>query len=1179
MIFLLISTLVTLTQIETHSSTVQGSQTKAQQNALFALNTAIGQLQRHSGPDQRVTGQADIVIPSSVTVASNATGEEVRDQLDTYWNAQRNRHWTGVWKMKEQTDPFDANNPIASSAEPELQTWLVSGNEINGDVKDPSYLPTDAVTGLSDGSNAYELIAGVGTDYRLLVSPGQGVGAEALKRAVTVPEVALYNEAGAVNGHYAWWVGDEGVKARINLIDPYDVAIPTAEEKLRRLSAAQRTVAEAIVSDSEDSIATYYTPNAARLDEARDLSDMSLLLADVVNRDAYNEILQESFHDVTLHSEGVLADAKDGGLKLDLSYIFGQTTQANMRAAMDAGMGASVTNTHDGVSRVLTTDFTKYAEIPTNASSGGKYNPALDPGMFTYTPTWEQLWSYYHMGAETSQLPVGVFNNIGQAVPRVHTKTEHGISPIVTQAKLFFRLRINSTIKIEVVPLVVLANPYSVPLAPAEYQIAFEDGSKFSSPTLKLKSGSPANPSADPQDGNGADFPTTLYTLDDAGLTSIRFTIDCENGIGAGEAQIYMLDQLSETLPDKNASGSTKLKFNPVMVAGYSPDSHLVYDTGLTIPEEDTHVTLYMDAPRLGARLYLGVDIDAGEAMVDSKLLHWVNGWSYSGDRLKSAYVVYPTSGPTELVSEVFKEGGGAFFALYDVYFNKDWLLHSALFYQQNYRTNIIDGHHGYTGSTHLKEWAYLRGKDGSPNNEKYLGAHLLRPSGDLYHARWGVINTGVANYDSTAPSMFNTPDVGLQNFLYDVPSGDVPLTSLGQLQHFNTSAYIDRNSWWNSYVNGRKVSETTTVQSWQMNYPIANSYAHPRVDRQKVINNMYSGYHYDGSYLWNDILWDRFYFSTYPTTGDFDFNTDILVNSRFHPFRPEDEVASDVEENFRGPSGLPTLENTRMAAQNLLVAGAFNVNSTSRDAWRAVFSGLREAKIGSETNSSNLTAPFPRNLHLTGSAENSQAADHPNGWVGFRNLTQSQIDDLADEMVLQVQLRGPFLSLADFVNRKLVESGDDPNDLGVSGALQSAIDAVVNQTSELTLSSGTDADYVTELVSSSSNTTVDPDFRLPSVAGYPGYLLQGDVLSAIGPSLSARSDTFRIRAYGDSTNALTGEVDSRAWCEAIVQRLPDYVDGGNLPYESGTNLSSDNETFGRRYAIVSFRWLTPDEI
>jgi hypothetical protein len=69
-----------------------------------------------------------------------------------------------------------------------------------------------------------------------------------------------------------------------------------------------------------------------------------------------------------------------------------------------------------------------------------------------------------------------------------------------------------------------------------------------------------------------------------------------------------------------------------------------------------------------------------------------------------------------------------------------------------------------------------------------------------------------------------------------------------------------------------------------------------------------------------------------------------------------------------------------------------------------------------------------------------------------------------------------------------------------------------------------------------------------------------GDVMR---PWLAVRSDTFRVRAYGDAVNPSDpAKVESVAWCEAIVQRVKD------------TPASTQG-----RFIITYFRWLSPDDI
>jgi hypothetical protein len=139
---------------------------------------------------------------------------------------------------------------------------------------------------------------------------------------------------------------------------------------------------------------------------------------------------------------------------------------------------------------------------------------------------------------------------------------------------------------------------------------------------------------------------------------------------------------------------------------------------------------------------------------------------------------------------------------------------------------------------------------------------------------------------------------------------------------------------------------------------------------------------------------------------------------------------------------------------------------------------------------------------------------------------------------------------------------------------------------------------------------SADPLSRL---VGMPGWLTQADILEALGPILSARSDTFVIRTYGEvlspqinqknilgSIAADPSFVLSRAWCEMVVQRVPDYVatdsksqndpsttSGTGAPNPAGLGayngvkdaLSPVNATFGRRFRIVSVKWLSPTDI
>jgi hypothetical protein len=70
--------------------------------------------------------------------------------------------------------------------------------------------------------------------------------------------------------------------------------------------------------------------------------------------------------------------------------------------------------------------------------------------------------------------------------------------------------------------------------------------------------------------------------------------------------------------------------------------------------------------------------------------------------------------------------------------------------------------------------------------------------------------------------------------------------------------------------------------------------------------------------------------------------------------------------------------------------------------------------------------------------------------------------------------------------------------------------------------------------------------------------------LFQFGPLLAVRSDTFRIRAYGDTVNQIEAtKTEATAYCEAIVQRGADAAPN----------------SLGRRFVIVCFRWLGPEDI
>ena len=1223
---LLLVSLASLTRVETQVAGNSQNLAQARQNALMALNMAIGQLQKAAGTDTRVTTRADVqplattAAPSPYPSSDPASGVSLSGAtattlagIDTYWRAQRNRQWTAVWTNGNAT-AFNADAPTSFNPVSNLQSWLVSGNESVA----TTFLPTGQVSGLTTSSTALDkILDATGKPYRLLVKASAGVTAATdFDRAVTAPEIEIKSTAapgaGGANttiGHYAWWVGDEGVKARANLVDPY-AATATTDANRTRLQSAQRPAIEAMTSTGTDGLVS--------LDPAKQLtaSDLAKFNANLLNVCTPNQLgylspsaslpaeLKTRFHDFSVSSRGVLSDAKHGGLKADLSYLLGQSTQTNFLTALRASYGdpnVAPLNTAPGdlsANPLLTPVSTILATVPTIVADGGDYT-----GLFKNTVTWEQLWSFANQGS--------TFNASGQATPRRHTATQHGLYPLVIQTKIFFRLRFvggtpdadgvnrTGTLSVDCLPLIVLANPYAVPLAAADYQARISG----SNPELVFgTTDMPTSPSTA--------FATRAYPPTSGGSsTEVTYAgnityILRSTGMAAGEAQIFTIDPdpaLNTTIDTEDrirvtSSSDTKRVY---MKNDFDPVPALTFNTPKTIPSDQTRAALRMSKSGLNTALYM--DYVPGDPQGNRKLIHFTNAQGFTADTEFASGELYTFA--VDPMADGIRQGGGVNSMLNQppttdhpaakpgtsaVFFSHQ----QAPFLQVNYRTMMQTWNSPNSAVAHPLEWARRFSKNGSTGSagntpNPWFGANLLRPSGSTTTVRWGLVNIGEGQNQTVPPASvggsnaLNVGDpsynLGFNNYLYDIPRTGRPLTSLGQLQQLNTTGYIPDTS----------IPAASSMNTWQCNYPLANSYPQPRVPRDQLFNynnngTVALGYHFDGSSLWNDLLWDHFTFSSFPQTGTFDFATDKLINSRYRPFRDRAAVPWNAPANFRG-DGLPaTASNSRLAAQNLVVDGSFNINSTSVEAWKAIFSSLKNVPVGTQTATS---APFSRTLTPTAGSAAAATGTSPDSWTGFRDLSSAEVQSLAEEMVMQIRKRGPFLSLADFVNRRLIKTADDTFGLGLSGALQAALDRAINQTSRLT------AAFNVKTSATASNSATNPNqiafseigYILPAaLAGFPGYMLQGDVLSALGPTLSARSDTFTIRTYGDATNPATGAVIGRAWCESVVQRTPDYVIpaafGGNAPYETPA-AGSDNEKFGRRFQIVSFRWLGPDDI
>jgi len=200
------------------------------------------------------------------------------------------------------------------------------------------------------------------------------------------------------------------------------------------------------------------------------------------------------------------------------------------------------------------------------------------------------------------------------------------------------------------------------------------------------------------------------------------------------------------------------------------------------------------------------------------------------------------------------------------------------------------------------------------------------------------------------------------------------------------------------------------------------------------------------------------------------------------------------------------------------------------------------------------------------------------NDWNGYRELSPEQLEELAGQIVIEVRKRGPFLSMSEFVNRRIGAESD----LTRSGALQAAID---NSSVNKNLFAGA----VTEVRAADVADQSIYNFATPAAAtgnpaaGAPGWVSQGDLLRILEPCATVRADTFVIRVCGEAHDD-KGQVSARAYAEAVVQRLPEYLNPVDRPSTNVwdpnvTSAGKDNPTFGRRLGLLEFRWLASSEI
>lgn len=1143
-VLLLFLSLSALVSIDALAAKEQMKQNEARQQALFALQVALGELQESLGPDQRVSATAGLL--------------DTTPQTNTIDGVQ-NPYWTGVW---ETTDANGAPMWLVSSSDP--------GNPLTAtDTVDPDR----AITLVGSGSVAWPDAADAPAG-----ETAQGV----------VVERQDVNLTDKISGSIAWWVGDEGVKAKVNLPDPYEDAT---------FSNLLDSGITSVVSQSSN-LDIFLDPSNeesvnSKLSSLSYLTDLDILASD-------ENIPARDFHNVSLDSMGLLTDVRNGGLKRNLTAAFEGSDSAFSSLFNNSGSEDAIPY------NFLRTDYPHF-------HSGAVFEER--------THNWEILRSFYQLKDDVSadQTYVGsnwrpIPDNLGLWYQNEQTFKDIGyydrdefqknnpINPILSRYEYTIDIDLEpngdgtSELIIYVRPAIGLYNPYNVNLRPLRYTTSLSIN-----PTLDFRI-EYLDEKGDPKVAKPRFSLQGLLNKNDSSVINLKTD---PIGFEPGKTR-YLTIPDEVDLNDGNDSQLTTLS------PSYEPSGGFVLRASQFNESKGTNLAFLKNIP----------DFDKMTLKI------WQNN-TLGGSTIKAsdtlASVPLDKSNTFEIQAfgEIFDDEGeqdnnklnhrkfGGVTAIYDSPETTTGTVGSWAVYLRttfdgdtNYLLrNLVDANfRTLSTAIDIEGFKNARGYGlvGLLTSGPDRGGVIARPGEsaelevyDIPVGEDGYESFGFTGYSILANGQLTVP-------LFDVPR--YPLLSLGQLQNANLSRF-----------------------GYEPSYLLGNSYAPFRLDRDVVMSpgTIARGYIYDTSYIINDQVWDGFFFSGMTddlSVGDLtDYRQgkdvdELLLNQRLKILDPTGVQESLGSANYddlivTSSTGSEQVRDVfELSAARLGVDGAFNINSTSVDAWEAVLSMVNQPTVpvldsssGEIRNSLSNGVTFSRFSTPMGDGySNAKGEDSASDdfWRGYRTLDEEQIRWLAQEIVKQVKLRGPFLSMSDFINRKLVASNAADAELGLSGTLQAALDSTEtelqasNRWSSKTVTpinsidSGLSEEITvtengqTRLASSFEDPFHNEHVYSPRATGYPGYLLQGDLLQQMAPMLTARSDTFKIRAYGDVRNPLTDKIESKAYCEVIVQRTAEPVE---IPATGTSDISEEIQkptgAFGRQFQIVKFRWLNEDEV
>lgn len=1199
--------LLSLSSITLRSAAQGNAMATAKANARLALMVALGELQKNAGPDQRVTARADLIDEN---IAS--------PRLTGVWNS---------WEIKSSTTASEYDK---ATRDAKFRGWLVSGEPLKTkDIGFASQAPL-AVTATGNKSAPGVTLWGSGT---LGTNPFS-------KSVVTVNKVALTTPPGAM----AWAVMDEGVKVRINT--PYTETAASVGQKIAQLGSGQSpNVASMPGADPKNDkdarplsglTRTLYkegSPQFANLQKGVTRLNFSLAGDQVATGVA--DRLKPLFHDISIASVGLLTDTARGGLKQDMQLMMGASTMPSIYASQGVYASRGITpnkelsdpsweslrqiaRLHSDKAKLVNSGGIPVikASAPAGWVAASKSGtPAVTvvnktpPAGVVLMPNLAKVQILFSLiGRDMYDYP---WNGKDYPPPAVPTTAANLHAP---QDAWFRGTKYHYDLHLLYTPIVTLHNPYNVAIEFTDVKMEFR---RVPFAMQIFRNGQPQSNGMVPLEkmyGKNKDgkkdkvFAMTLKTKTaggNPGATLVRLlpgevkmfsahvtpTLNYNSEVrqyGSASAWDADFDQnLTANLNGIPGWRGNGLGFDADQLAGdqaidgvaanghwnssiaFARDDQLYVDFApLSTPEANNKFTVQMTA-RVGTGApsivnAIEVDFENSVGLQDSML--------GKGNKLR-----FPKDpGDTLPAISLVDHSRTAYSALKGV---KPFALLSLQAKSTSGRRDgaILDGRNA------TKPWAFAHASIGA-SSQKVISEHAANHSHELDLQVLDDTGTNTlfdldpqdrTNFISGHRALYGTK-FGAQ---YEIPLA--PLQSMPGLNAANpggSSGYLPRFA-----------------------QPIGNSWAHPLLSPDKMMQPGIGTTYLDHSFLLNLALFDGFYFSGLGSQEG-TFGSGTKTESLATDFTVGIPL-SDPRLKFRQPNGAAISEFIAEAPKDTayskvaawqLMNGAFNVNSTSVAAWKAMLGSIRDSQamynqvakgtitVAGSSKLANIDAPGADESRISrfrlpaalSSKKNPEEAD--GYWLGPREYSDAQLQTLAENIVKQVRLRGPFLSMAEFVNRRL---GSESDEKAQRGALQQAIDdsnlnRAVAETIDVNAGYDIPASFVADY--KYANKTAGAGL---SYQGAPGYLTQADLMGVLGNAATARSDTFTIRGFGEARDT-TGRMIASATCEAVVQRYPEWVDPSDAVNVAPASLSStSNKNFGRRFVIISFRWLASSEV